>query len=136
MVTNFRGNYERGRRFLQEKCLIRERQIEGDIKHKMWEACRRYNAMDGPRSGTDCGSARIIGKMGRTCYFQGPVQFNYRTHTYIGENFFANFNLMVMDDARIFIGDVCFGPDVVADVLNHPLIAKRELDWIGTAQRG
>lgn len=99
-----------------------------DIKHKAHEACRRYNAMDEYDPERIAVLRRIIGKMGRTCYFQGPVQFNYGSHTYIGENFFANFNLMVMDDARIFIGDnVCFGPNVSLMATNHPLIAKERV---------
>ena len=106
-----------------------------DIKHKAHEACRRYNAMDEYDPERIAVLRGIIGKMGRTCYFQGPVQFNYGSHTYIGENFFANFNLMVMDDARIFIGDnVCFGPNVSLMATNHPLIAKERVrTGLGTA---
>ena len=70
----------------------------------------------------------FIGGIGKTYYFQGPIQFNYGSHTYIGENFFANFNLTVMDDARIYIGDnVCFGPNVSLMATNHPLIAEERV---------
>ncbi len=99
-----------------------------DLKHKAHEACRRYNAMD------EYDPARLpiirefIGSIGKTYYFQGPVQFNYGSHTFIGENFFANFNLTVMDDARIYIGrNVCFGPNVSLMATNHPLIAQERL---------
>ena len=67
----------------------------------------------------------FIGSIGEKYYFQGPIQFNYGTHTFIGNNFFANFNLMIMDDARIYIGDnVMFGPNVSLMATNHPLIAE------------
>ncbi len=99
-----------------------------DIKHKAHEACRRYNAMDEYDPDRLPIIKEIIGGIGKTYYFQGPVQFNYGSHTYIGENFFANFNLTVMDDARIYIGDnVCFGPNVSLMATNHPLIAEERM---------
>ena len=76
-----------------------------DIKHAAHEACRKYNAMD-EYDPERLGLLRpILGKVGKTFYFQGPVQINYGTHTYIGENFFANFNCTIMDDAKVVIGD-------------------------------
>lgn len=99
-----------------------------DIKHKAHEACRRYNAMDEYNPDRLPIVKEFIGGIGKTYYFQGPIQFNYGSHTYIGENFFANFNLTVMDDARIYIGDnVCFGPNVSLMATNHPLIAEERM---------
>ena len=99
-----------------------------DIKHKAHEACRRYNAMDEYDPDRLPIVKEFIGGIGKTYYFQGPIQFNYGSHTYIGENFFANFNLTVMDDARIYIGDnVCFGPNVSLMATNHPLIAEERV---------
>ena len=93
-----------------------------DIKHKTHEACRRYNAMDEYDPERLPIVKEFIGSIGKTYYFQGPIQFNYGSHTFIGENFFANFNLTVMDDARIYIGNnVCFGPNVSLMATNHPL---------------
>ena len=90
-----------------------------DIKHKAHVACQKYNVMD---------EYDILGKVGNVFYFQGPVQFNYGCHTFIGENFFANFNLTVMDDGKIFIGDnVCFGPNVSLMATSHPLIAQERM---------
>ena len=80
-----------------------------EIKHKAHEACRQYNVLDeyDPRR---------------------EVQFNYGSHTFIGENFFANFNLTVMDDGKIIIGDhVCFGPNVSLMATSHPLISQERM---------
>lgn len=99
-----------------------------DIKHKAHIACQKFNAMDeyDPQRSRVIGE--IIGKTGKVYYFQGPVQFNYGCHTFIGENFFANFNLTVMDDGPIYIGDnVCFGPNVSLMATNHPLIAQERM---------
>ena len=99
-----------------------------DIKHKAHIACQKFNAMDeyDPQRSRVIGG--ILGKTGKVYYFQGPVQFNYGCHTFIGENFFANFNLTVMDDGPIYIGDnVCFGPNVSLMATNHPLIAQERM---------
>ena len=70
----------------------------------------------------------ILGSTGKTFYFQGPVQINYGSHTFIGENFFANFGLTIMDDARVYIGNnVCFGPNVSLMATTHPLIAQERM---------
>lgn len=96
-----------------------------EVKHKTHELCRKYNLMDEYDNSRNQVIKQFIGNIGDKYYFQGPIQFNYGTHTFIGDNFFANFNLMVMDDARIFIGDnVMFGPNVSLMATNHPLIAE------------
>ena len=99
-----------------------------DIKHKAHEACRRYNQMDEYDPDRLPIMKEILGSVGNTYYFQGPVQFNYGSHTFIGENFFANFNFTVMDDARVYIGDnVAIGPNVSLMATNHPLIAQERM---------
>ena len=95
------------------------------MKHKAHNACLRFNQMDEYDPLRQPIIKEFIGSIGTVYYFQGPIQFNYGCHTFIGENFFANFNLMVMDDARVFIGDnVCFGPNVSLMATNHPLPAQ------------
>ncbi len=40
----------------------------------------------------------------------------------MGNNVYANFNLMVVDDGEVFIGDkVLFGPNVTIATANHPI---------------
>lgn len=96
-----------------------------EIKHKAHALCRIYNAMDEYNGKRETVIKEFIGGIGEKFYFQGPIQFNYGSHTYIGENFFANFNLTVMDDAKIYIGDnVMFGPNVSLMATNHPLVAQ------------
>lgn len=106
-------------------CRIKELR---DVKHKAHELCRKFNNMD------EYDEARLplvkefIGSIGEKYYFQGPIQFNYGSHTFIGENFLANFNLLVMDDGKVFIGDnVMFGPNVSILCTNHPLIADERI---------
>ena len=99
-----------------------------EIKHKAHECCREYNQLDehDPRRAQLI--SELLGKEGEKVYFQGPMQFNYGVHTFIGDNFFANFNLLVMDDGKITIGNnVMIGPNVSLLATNHPLIADERL---------
>ena len=99
-----------------------------EIKHKAHEICRRYNQLDEFDPARRDLILDMLGGVGSTFYFQGPIQFNYGSHTFIGENFFANFGLTVIDDARVYIGDnVCFGPGVSLMATNHPLIAQERM---------
>ncbi len=66
----------------------------------------------------------ILGSLGQNARIQGPMAFNYGKHTFIGNNFFANFNFTVQDDATVTIGDrVNIGPNVTITTPFHPLIA-------------
>ncbi len=96
-----------------------------DIKHKAHIICQQFNAMDEYDENRLPLIKEIIGSIGKKYYFQGPIQFNYGCHTFIGENFFANFNTTILDDGRIYIGDnVMFGPNVSLMAASHSLIAE------------
>ena len=46
----------------------------------------------------------------------------YGCNTYIGENFYANFNLVVVDDIEVHIGNnVMVAPNVTLSVTGHPV---------------
>lgn len=99
-----------------------------DEKHKAHELCRQFNTMDEYDPQRLPLVREFIGAIGQKYYFQGPIQFNYGCHTFIGENFFANFNLLVMDDGRIWIGDnVMVGPNVSLLCTNHPLLPDERI---------
>ncbi len=96
-----------------------------DLKHTAHVLCQKFNALDEYDENRLPIIKEFIGRIGEIYYFQGPIQFNYGCHTFIGENFFANFNTTIMDDGRIFIGDnVMFGPNVSLMATSHPLLPK------------
>lgn len=69
--------------------------------------------------------AKLLGKCGHGVYFQGPIYFNYGTHTTIGDHFFGNYNIMISDDAPVTIGDhVMIGPNCTLATPAHPLIPE------------
>ena len=105
-----------------------------EIKHRAHSICQKYNSLDEYDPERKQLIRELVGSIGKGFYFQGPVQFNYGVHTFIGENFFANFNLTVLDDGKIYIGDnVCLGPNVSLMASTHPLIAAERM---GTDENG
>lgn len=57
---------------------------------------------------------------GKGTYLQGPVQFDYGVFTTVGDNFYANFNLVVLDTCPVVIGDNVFcGPNVTFATALH-----------------
>lgn len=65
---------------------------------------------------------RIIPSIGRNFHFNQPFRCDYGCNISIGDNFFANFNLTILDEAKVTIGDnVFFGPNVSIYTACHPL---------------
>lgn len=68
--------------------------------------------------------AQMFGSHGSYFYCEPPVRFDYGVNTHIGDNFFSNFNLVVLDCAPVHIGRQCFiGPNVSIVTPVHPLLA-------------
>lgn len=67
---------------------------------------------------------RIFGGHGERLYCEPPIRFDYGINTTVGEDFFSNFNLTVLDVAPVKIGSQCFiGPNVSIVTPVHPLLA-------------
>ena len=65
----------------------------------------------------------MFGSMGENCYIEPPLHANWGgKNVYVGSNFYANFNLTLVDDGDIYIGDkVLIGPNVTIATANHPV---------------
>ena len=65
----------------------------------------------------------MFGSIGENCYIEPPLHANWGgKNVYIGSNFYANFNLTLVDDGDIYIGDkVLIGPNVTIATANHPV---------------
>lgn len=56
-------------------------------------------------------------------YIQGNLYVDYGIHTYIGDKFYANNGLTILDVCPVVIGDNCFfGPNVSLYTPLHPLV--------------
>lgn len=66
---------------------------------------------------------KMFAECGDNCYIQPPFFANWSGHhIYMGKNVYANFNLTVVDDGDVFIGDyVMIGPNVTIVTAAHPI---------------
>ncbi|EGQ9221188.1 sugar O-acetyltransferase [Vibrio parahaemolyticus] len=65
---------------------------------------------------------RLLGAVGDNCYIEPPLRANWGRHTYLGDNVYANFNLTLVDDTYIYIGNsVMIGPNVTIATAGHPI---------------
>lgn len=65
---------------------------------------------------------KVFAEVGDNCYIEPPFHANWGCNMHIGNNFYSNFNLTVVDDADIYIGDsVMIAPNVVIATGSHPI---------------
>ena len=57
----------------------------------------------------------MFAEIGEGCYIEPPLHTNFGgKHVHFGKNVYANFNLTMVDDTHIYVGDcTMFGPNVV-----------------------
>lgn len=64
----------------------------------------------------------LFGNIGTGCEIEPPFRCDYGCFLSIGKGFFANFNCVILDCAKVTIGDnVLFGPGVQIYTAYHPL---------------
>ncbi len=75
----------------------------------------------------------LLGAHGKMVQINQPFRCDYGCNIFVGENFFANFNLTILDEAEVRIGDNAFiGPNVSIYTACHPLEASernRYVEW-------
>ena len=55
----------------------------------------------------------ILGSLGKNVWIEPPIRLAYGSNTHIGDNFYANFNLVIVDDLDVSIGNnVMCAPNV------------------------
>ena len=65
---------------------------------------------------------KLLAEIGENCYIEPPLHANWGKYTHFGSNVYANFNLTLVDDTDIFVGDnVMIGPNVVIATAGHPV---------------
>ena len=65
----------------------------------------------------------MFAEIGEGCYIETPFHANFGgQHVHFGNNIYANFNLTLVDDTHIYVGDcTMFGPNVVVATAGHPI---------------
>lgn len=66
----------------------------------------------------------MFAEIGEECYIEPPFHANFGGHhVHFGKNIYANFNLTMVDDTHIYVGDyTMFGPNVVVATAGHPIL--------------
>lgn len=69
---------------------------------------------------------RMFAEIGEGCYIEPPLYANFGgAHVHFGKNAYANFNLTMVDDTHIYVGDyTMFGPNVTLASAGHPIHPK------------
>jgi galactoside O-acetyltransferase len=65
----------------------------------------------------------MLAEIGEECYIEPPFHSNWGgKHVHFGNNVYANFNLTLVDDTHIYVGDyTMFGPNVTVATAAHPI---------------
>lgn len=87
------------------------------------ELCRDYNDLR-PRQTAerDALLRRILGAAGNAVTIEQPFYCDYGYNIRVGNNFFANYNLVVLDEAPVTFGDNVFiAPNCGFYTAGHPL---------------
>lgn len=66
----------------------------------------------------------MLAEAGEGCYIEPPLHANFGGHyLHFGEHVYANFNLTLVDDTDIYIGDfTMIGPNVTLAATGHPVL--------------
>lgn len=94
---------------------------------KCKELCMQYNALspleDAKRQVL---LTRILGGMGQGASVMSPFYCDYGVNITVGDGFFSNHNLVILDGASVSFGDNVFiGPNCCFSAAGHPLDAQR-----------
>jgi maltose O-acetyltransferase len=80
--------------------------------------CHRYNQQPGDLDHDTL--AELVGYPS-DAYVEPPFHCDYGYNIRVGKGFYANHNLIILDGARVTIGDSVFvGPNVVLSSVGHP----------------
>lgn len=75
----------------------------------------------------------MFAEIGEGCHIEPPLHANWGGHhVHFGSGIYCNFNLSLVDDAHIYVGDHCMiAPNVVIATSGHPILpVLREQNYV------
>lgn len=68
----------------------------------------------------------MFAEIGEGCYIEPPFHANFGGgHVHFGKEVYANFNLTLVDDTHIYIGDyTMLGPNITIATAGHPILPE------------
>lgn len=100
--------------FLDVQAVLNERLHEFNaLRPSQYEEQQRY-------------MKEVFAACGDNVFIQRPLYANWGgSHVHFGSNIYVNYNLTLVDDGEIFIGDwVNFGPNVTVVTAGHPVLPE------------
>ena len=91
------------------------------------EALHEFNMLKPSEAGDEKPYLKkLFAECGDNVYIQRPVYANWGCkHVHLGSNIYANFNLTLVDDGHIYVGDwTQFGPNVTIVTAAHPILPE------------
>lgn len=77
----------------------------------------------------------LLGRVGENAYVELPFRCDYGENIEIGDHFYANYNLTILDCAKVTIGSrVLIAPNVLLSTAAHPLDAATRATGLEYAQ--
>lgn len=96
----------------QEKCLDRlyDFNMTRPTEHEMRQALMQ----------------EMFAECGEGCYIEPPFHSNFGgRHVHLGKNIYFNFNVTIVDDTHVYIGDyTMLGPNVTIATAGHPVMPE------------
>lgn len=68
----------------------------------------------------------MLAEVGENCYIEPPFHSNWGgKNVHLGKNVYFNFNVTLVDDTHIYVGDyTMLGPNVVVATAGHPILPE------------
>ena len=103
-----------------DQALLEERDKAKDL-------CHQYNQLrPSDRASQREVLKKLLGKTGENFILTAPFWCDYGYNIELGENFYANHNLIILDGAKVTFGDNVFiGPDCGFHTAGHPIDFER-----------
>ncbi|WP_316250554.1 sugar O-acetyltransferase [Catenovulum sp. 2E275] len=78
---------------------------------------------------------RLLGSTGKDFYIEPSFKCDYGANIHVGENFYANFDCVILDVAEVKIGKNCFiAPQVGIYTATHPIDPVERANGIESAK--
>ena len=91
------------------------------LRQKSNDITRKFNFESNPKKREEI-LKQLLGKMGKSCYITPNVFFDYGINTFLGDNVYFNANCVILDCAKVTIGNNTFiGPNCQFYTPVHPI---------------
>lgn len=100
--------------------------VDWDPEGKAKDLVDKFNSASRSETMTRTGEylGKLFAHMGKECYIEPPFYCDYGTNIHVGDYFYANTGLIVLDQCDVIIGDHAFlGPRVNIYCACHPIDA-------------